>query len=255
MQKIEPNSETKLYSPLFSVRYNTVYNKDTKTEETIVTRILRSDYSNPQHNQAEIYVTCATMTAKIVEDFYKNTDTAGWQLTVQIPEATKMKRIKTIFEKDASNYPNKRPTSRTEEWYAPVLKEKYFPDTQNIFCNSGWVTEKFENMPEKLLLALPHYSFVWSEKEYMIGSIQASIDIKEKKITIIAPTLMSKIENQYGYEDTGEKGMGNYFHWNKSSSFVPQFEKPQYSKSSYEPNPGNKTCGNNSDTTFCVEEE
>lgn len=73
----------------------------------------------------------------------------------------------------------------------------------------------------------------------MIGSLRASIDHNEKRITITAPTLMSQLEGFYGCEDIGIEGIHNFFYWNPISSLVTDFQKPEPTQLYYDRKPHN----------------
>lgn len=239
-RNVEPSVMTKAYSPVFSVRYNSLFNEHSRKYETHVTRSLHSAYSNCGHDQVALSIKCAMKTAQIVKAFSRSIDTCDWQLTVQIPKEAKVWKSKMITRKYQlwDGYLLKPVLERGICW-VPALEEKYLPRTRTIFCNSGWVTDNYNSMPQKLLLALPHYSFKWSGRKYMIGSLRASIDHKAQRITITTPTLMSREGKLYGCEDIGIKGIRNYFYWNRSSSFVQDFEKPRCTQFYYQRKPQN----------------
>lgn len=83
----------------------------------------------------------------------------------------------------------------------------------------------------------------------MIGSTQAAVDKKRKRIMIIAPTIMSTRKGAYGAEDIGMKGIRNFFYWNPTcgSGLVPRFVKPRHTGFYYEPCPTNRAKCNGDD--------
>lgn len=243
------------YSPVFSVKYHYCYNKRTcACEVSYVTRSVHSAYSHTGHDHVCLSIHCAQKTAQIVRDFLCAVNTHGWLITVQIPTKTSVKKSKTTItnvarrEMATSSYERSychnlgrdvQQTTTKHTWCAPALKEAYLPNKKTIMCNSGWVTDDCDNTSKELLSALPHYSFMWSGRQFMIASLQASIARRERRITIIAPTLMSREGNVYGFEDIGMKGICNYFYWNPSSRYVPNFVKPRDTQFRYNSSPQN----------------
>lgn len=241
----KPNSMIEKYSPVFSVDYDNVFNESTQQYDTDVRRILKRSYSECGHDQVEISIYCARQTAQIVNSFADEFSERGWKFSVSIATETQVrksdwenKRIPLRPDDPSYGY-IENPKQEKYTWMAPALTEKYFPDTVVMFCNTGWVNEERKGIPQKLLLALPHYSFEWTSHQYMIGSLQASIDHRDKMITIMAPTLMSTEGNLYGCEDIGITGIQNFFYWNPSNSLVPNFTRPQNTQSHYQREPRN----------------
>lgn len=127
-----------------------------------------------------------------------------------------------------STYDREEEEQKYEVWErksdTPVaaLVEDVVPGTKTFVCNTGWVRPACDggsrqgrrSTPERLIFALPQYSFHWSDGNFMIGSLRAAIDEDKKHITISAPTLMSKVGNKYGLEDIGQEGIRNFFYWN-----------------------------------------
>lgn len=161
-----------------------------------------------------------------MRSFRREVDMRGYDISVQVPTETKVRNTKAQG-------------TGTGPLLVPALIEPYLQDTQTIMCNSGWTTDDRDGSAQRLLLALPHYSYVWSDCEFMIGSLQASIDNDCKRITIRAPTLMSRVGNVYGCEDIGMKGIRNYFYWHPSNRLVPEFVKPSGTSYNHEPSPRN----------------
>lgn len=215
------------YSPVFSVHYHRRYNERTgEYEVSHVTRTVQIEFAHRAREQVAASILCAKKTKEVVRSFSHDVDTRDWHITVQVPTETNMR---TSSSKHSSS--------------VPALMEPYLPDTQTIMCNSGWITEGRDGTAQKLLLAVPHYSYMWSRREFMIGSLQASIDHRHKRITIKAPTLMSREGNVYGCEDIGMKGICNYFYWHPSSRYVPDFVKPRQTQISHKKSPQNLVSG------------
>lgn len=211
------------YSPVFSVHYHRRYNHHTgKYEVSHVTRTVNSDFAHRAREQVGASILSVKKTNEVVQSFSRHINTGGWDITVQEPTETSVKISST---KHMST--------------VPALTEPYLPDIQTIMCNSGWTTKDRDSPAHKLLLALPHYSYMWSKQQFMIGSLQASIDDRHKRITIKAPTLMSRNGNDYGYEDIGMRGIQNYFYWHPSSRYVPKFVKPRDTQFRHEKSPQN----------------
>lgn len=214
------------YSPVFSVHYHRRYNPHTgRYEVSHVTRTVNSEFAYRAREQVAASIASAKKTRSVVQSFSRHVDTRDWDIKVQAPTET---RVSVKSKKHKHN-----------QQTVPALTEPYLPDTHTIMCNSGWITEYRDGTAHKLLLALPHYSYVWSGRQFIIGSLQASIDYERKAITIKAPTLMSREGNVYGYEDIGMKGIRNYFYWNPRSRYVPDFVKPRHTEYSHDASPQN----------------
>lgn len=250
----EIDDMTKLYSPLFSIRLDCDMNESPNTPVTYITRILCREYATCRVDQTAFAVFCAKITSKIVNDFATSMGTQKWQFDVIVPEQTKVKQERTVMEchpvaaedmnpdemeafRKYGTASRAIPIQRT--WLAPAVKEELMPNTKTMFCNTGWVTDDSSEFGHRLVVALPHYSFKWSGGTFMIGSCRASIDEHAMKVTISAPTLMSMEGALFGSHDIGRKGILNFFHWNPSNEFVPDFEKPESTMGDFERKPRN----------------
>lgn len=225
-------SQPDKYSPVYSVRKHTCYNYRTCRYETShVTRSLHSTFSHCGDGQVCSSILAAEKTLQVVRSFRREVDRCGYDIFVDVPVETSVK---------------KKNSTRRYKWCAPALKEKYYPGTKTVFCNTGWTSNEFEGTAKKLLFALPHYSYVWSDGKFMIGSTQAAVDTRKRTITLVAPTLMSKKAQTYGAEDIGIRGIRNFFYWNPSSRLVPDFVTPRCTQFYYNPSPTNKAkCDDN----------
>lgn len=219
-----PTTET--YSPVYSVRHHTCYNyRNCQYETSHITRSLHSSFSHCGHDQVSLSILCARKTAQLLRSFRREVNMCDYDISVVMP-------CKTTIKKKSS--------SRNSTWCAPALREDYVPGTKTIFSNSGWTTNDLDGAPKNLLLALPHYSYVWSDKKFIIGSTQAAVDRRKKTIKLVAPTLMSRKAQTYGAEDIGIRGICNFFYWNPSSTLVHDFVGPRYTQLNYHPSPTNR---------------
>lgn len=212
------------YSPVFDVQHDNPPNdRPEERESRQTTYTVHSDFASCALLQINGRIRSAIEADKVVHAFSRKVE-SDWHLKVVKPT---QRRVNL-------------PPSIDSPSFLFSLQEPYMPETQTIMCNTGWTTDNdYNEVPQQLLLALPHFSFKWSNRQFMIGSLQASIDHRHKLITIIAPTLMSREGNKYGCEDLGMKGICNYFCWNPRNRYVPNFEVPRYPEFIHEPTPRN----------------
>lgn len=201
-----------------------------------MTRTVNPHYASNGRDEIAASILSAMKTKQVVRSFRHDVDTRGYDISVQVPTETSLRISDGHTTKGTGVVEGKR------AYVMPALTEPYLPDTQTIMCNSGWTTDERDGTAQRLLLALPHYSYMWSGREFMVGSLQASIDTERRRITIRAPTLMSRAGRTYGSEDIGMKGIRNYFYWHPSSRLVPQFVRPSGTSYNHEPSPQNLVC-------------
>lgn len=198
-----------------------------KFEKYNQARTFRGQYVACAAKQLEDTIDCAEETRRIVKSFFSKINTREWALVGTIPQERQVK-ISNATTQHYSDIGTKKGKTR-DSVYVRGLVNIYKPNTQTIICNSGWTTDNCENFPQNFPLALPCYSFKWSEGRYMIGSMRASVDYRCKVVAILQSTIMPMEGSRFGFENIGIKGIYNFF-WNPLSKFVPNFKVPEKSK-------------------------
>lgn len=226
------------HHPVFNTKYRREYNPCIGKYE--ITKVIRTvhKYADDQHDHIATAIRCAQKTAQVARAFSRETKMCGWTITVNIPKIIKVKSSRSTSSIPLRDIclQNDCGGRRMHTSEVRALEEHFLPKSETYLTNSGWFKDD-NGTPTKLLLALAHYSYVWSSHDFMVGGMKASVDRRNKHIIISSPKLFSRQGGVFGSSDLGTNGIRNFFYWYRSNEFSYGLAKPEQRYFYFRPTP------------------